>query len=227
MAVVELQKSSTRASGGRMGLTFFTTTRVQPCDNPGREHPSVRRNGRRITGAAVEAEERGNEDVANEADPIEPAERQRAQRAPQYDSEAARRRSELARDLLGRTEQMMPLVNDPALAVNIRLLRKDLAGCHDRLKDSPSESDFLSLVTLIESAIATRKWKEYTQDLLEQIHSAIDIGYRKSHVRFEDYDQVRRQFLAGSAGASPRIDLQSLNMSDVQDDEEGQATDLS
>ncbi len=199
MAVVELQKSSTRASGDRMGLAFLTTTRAQPCDNPVHEHPSVRRNGPRIlTGAVVEAEERGDEEVANEARPIGPAARQRAQRAPQYDSEAARRRSELARDLLGRTEQMMPLIGDPGLAVNIRLLKKDLAGCHDRLKDSPSESDFLSVVTLVESAIATRKWKEYTRDFLEQIRSAIDIGYRQSHVGFEDYDQVRRQFLAGS-----------------------------
>ena len=149
MAIIELQKSSTRASGDRMGLAFLTTTRAKPCDNPVHEHPSVRRNGPRIlTGAVVEAEERGDEEVANEARPIGPAARQRAQRAPQYDSEAARRRSELARDLLGRTEQMMPLIGDPGLAVNIRLLKNNFAGCHDRLKDSPSESDLPSWLRL-------------------------------------------------------------------------------
>jgi hypothetical protein len=212
MAVVELQESSIRTSGDRVGLAFFTTTRVERSDNPDREHPSLRRNGQRIlrTGAVVEAEERGNEELANEAAPLGPAGRQRAQQALEHDSEAARRRSELARDVLGRTEQMMPLIGDPALAVNIRLLKKDLAGCHDRLKGSPSESDFLSLVTLVESAIVARKWKEYTPAFLEQIRSAIDIGYRQSHIRFEDYDLVRRQFLAGSAGAGPRIDLESL-----------------
>jgi hypothetical protein len=226
MAVMELLKSSTRTLATPNCPQSYTSPGPQPQDHPeGERQPESQRYVR--TESMVAVEERGSEELSNEAGPEELPRGTTPRRQPVDDPVGARLRSELARDLLRRVEQLVPLAGDPALAANIRLLKRDLAEAHDRLKGYPSEGNFLSLVTLIESMIAQRKWREYSADLLVRLRSVVEIGYRKPQVRFEDYDLARQQLQAARISTGPRIDLQSLSMDDIEDGEEGNAPVLS
>ena len=214
-----------------MGLAFLTTTRAQPCDNPVHERPSVRRNGPRIlTGAVVEAEEHTVKEVANKARPIGPAAPAAGTACSWYDSEAARRRSELARDLLGRTERMMPLMSDVLASLSIfDCSRKTWPAATINSRTAPRRGDFLS------PGYACRVSDCYPE--VERIHAGLlgtnPLGDRHWLPAVAACRPLRtttrssRQLLAGSVGAGPRIDLESLNLSDVQDDEESQAASLS
>jgi hypothetical protein len=227
MAVMELMKSATRTFATPKEPASFTSPCPQSFDYPNGGRPASPPDSPRHnrTGAMVEHDELGNEGLSNEATPDD-SQRNKPHHEPADDPIGARLRSELARRLLYRFDQLLPLVGAPSLAANVRLLKRDLASVHDQLKAYPSEGNFLSLITLVESTIAQRKWKEYSTDLLRQLQLAVDIGYRKPHVRFEDYDMVRRQFLASQVATGPRIDLETLDWDDIEDGEEGQTTNL-
>jgi hypothetical protein len=120
------------------------------------------RNGSTVTD--IDPAEKGNEDDRNRAEAVEADDEQSVtELATVDDGEGIRVRSELARDLVNRVDALIPMVGDVALATNIQLLKRDLSRCHDALAGYPSESNFLSIVTLIESATAQKKWKQYTQ----------------------------------------------------------------
>lgn len=171
----------------------------------------------------VEPSERGEEDERNQADPLLEADQgQLASKVtPADDGEASRVRSELGRGLVQRVDQLVALVGDISLATHLQILKRDLSRCHDALKGYPSEGDFLSIVTLVESAMAQLKWKQFTRPQLDTIRQALDIGYRQVHVRFEDYEKARTLFRTNQVNATPRIDLDSLNLEDLADGEEG------
>jgi len=139
------------------------------------------------------------------------------------DGQSIRVRSELARDIRNRVDELMPLIGEVAFATEVQLLKRDLSRCHDLLRARPTETNFLSIVTLIESAMSQRKWREYTSDELELIRSAVDVGYRQANVSFSDCDAIRRQFSDGSIDTHPRIDLDVLDLDDLTDDEEKEA----
>ncbi len=172
------------------------------------------------TGLDVDPAERGDEEEKDQAGAPE-ADQGRAAKDQERieDGEGGRVRSEQARDLVQRVNQLIPLVGDVALAANIGLLKRDLSRCHNVLKDHPGESDYLSIVTLVESAMAQLKWKQYTPPQLEAIRKALDIGYRRVRVRFEDYENARTLLARNSVDATPRIDLASLNWEDIADEE--------
>jgi hypothetical protein len=134
--------------------------------------------------------------------------------------EGNRIRSELARDLVQRVNQLLPLVGDVALATYVGLLKRDLSRAHDLLKGHPSESNFLSIVTLVESTVAQLKWKQYTDSQLEAIRHVLDMGYRQVQIGFTEYETARNLFSQKSLDATPRIDLDSLSLEDLTDGEE-------
>src|SRR5207245_9263058 len=131
----------------------------------------------------------------NQATPFE-VDRGREKKEPEEieDGEGSRVRSELARDLVQRVDQLLPLVGDVSLATHIGLLKRDLSRCHDSLRDHPGESNYLSIVTLVESAMAQLKWKQYVKPQLETIRQVLDIGYHQVRVRFDDYQKARALF---------------------------------
>lgn len=184
---------------------------------PGPARPSIGAH----TAPDVDPAEMGDEDERNQ---VSIAELDRghsaAAKEPADDGEGGRVRSELARDLLHRVDQLVPLVGDVALATNIELLKRDLSRCHDVLLAHPSESDFLSIVTLVESAMNQLKWKQYTRSQLEAIRQAFDIGYRQVRVGFSDYERARTLVAANALETTPRIDLASLNWEEITDGEE-------
>lgn len=173
------------------------------------------------TGSSVEATERGEQFAKHDVGEFgRSVARSKAVEAAFVNGETVRLRSEVARDIRNRVNDLIPLVGDIAFATHLQLLKRDLSRCHDLLGSHPSEGSFLSIVTLIESAMSQLKWKEYTSEQLELIRSAADVGYRQTHVNFDDYDAIRRQFSERGIDAMPRIDLNSLSLEELTDGDE-------
>jgi hypothetical protein len=107
------------------------------------------------------------------------------------------------------------MIGDVSLATHLQLLKRDLSQCHDMLRNHPSENNFLSIVTLVESAMAQLKWKQYDRACLQAIRGAFEIGYQQVTVGFEDYEKARGLFVREHVDAAPRIDLASLSWDDV------------
>jgi hypothetical protein len=169
----------------------------------------------------VDPAERGNEEERNQAAPLE-VDRGREKKEPEAieGGEGSRVRSELARDLVQRVDQLLPLLGDVSLATHIGLLKRDLSRCHDALRNHSGESNYLSIVTLVESAMAQLKWKQYGTTQLDTIRQTLDIGYRQVRVNFGDYEKARALFSQQSVDPTPRIDLESLKWEDITDAEE-------
>lgn len=136
------------------------------------------------------------------------------------DGDAVRVRSELARDLIQRVHESLPLVGDVSLATHVNLLKRELSRCHDALKNHSSERAYLSIITLVESAMAQLKWKQYTRPQLEAICQALEIGYRQVRIDFADYEYARSLFSQQNVDATPRIDLGAVKWEDITDDDE-------
>jgi hypothetical protein len=221
MAAIETLKANRLTFGSRDEPRDLTTPRTLTREaHPEEYRPRFQRWGQLTTIAEVEPDERGKEDLRDQAlsssFEVETVEREEAY---DRDGESARLRSELARDILDRMERVIPLAGEVALPTNIELLKRDLSRCHDQLRKRPAESGFLSIVTLIESALTQRKWREFTREQFERMRSAIKVGYLQSRVTFDDYERVRRE-VADDIDTTPRISLESLSWEDVQDDEE-------
>lgn len=199
-------------------LTSPRTLLVKPRQKPA--SPAWSRYPASQTGFDVDPAEQGDEDERNQAGP---GERNQARAVKEQerieDGEGGRVRSEQARDLVQRVNQLLPLIGEVSLATHIGLLKRDLSRCHDALKDYPSESNYLSIVTLVESAMAQLKWKQYTCSQVEAIRQTLDIGYRQVRVRFEDYEKSRTLLAQKNVDATPRIDLESLKWEDLADEE--------
>lgn len=198
---------------------LLTSSRTLPT-KPRSKAAAMRPRSPLQTGLDVDPAERGDEEEQNQAGTPE-ADQRRAVKEPERieDGEGGRVRSEQARDLVQRVNQLLPLVGDVALATHIGLLKRDLSRCHDALNDHPGESNYLSIVTLVESAMAQLKWKQYTPPQLEAIRKALDIGYRQVRVRFEDYEKARTLLSRKNVDATPRINLESLKWEDIADEE--------
>lgn len=221
MAAIETLNSPTLT----ISVARESGDRTTPC--PVRDEPSTRelpqrrlgRSRTNGTAALIEPEECGDEELRNEAGPDGRFQPTKVTDTQSDDGDAARARSEVARDVLHRVDRLVPLVGDVALPVNIELLKKELSRCHDVLGHRPSESNFLSIVTLVESVISQLKWKEYDRSQLDRIASAVAVGYRQAHVTYDDYAHVRAAFADAKIDASPRICLESLDVKDLTDDE--------
>lgn len=221
MVTLEPVHQSTAASSTSADSLDLTTLRMLPSKPRKEQSTALRLRSEEQTRLEVSPSERGNEDERNKANSIE-ADEKRNGKEPQRmeDGEGSRIRSELARDLIHRVNQLLPLVGDVALATHVGLLKRDLSRGHDLLKDHPGERNFLSIVTLVESALAQLKWKQYTNSQLETIRQVLDMGYRQVRVNFNDYETARNLFSRKSVDATPRIDLDSLTLKDLTDDEE-------
>jgi len=192
---------------------------------PQREEPAFLSNAgirRGRTASAVGQEERGDpyESETNVGKSRNGVTRVETPKTEASNGHTIRIRSEVARDIRNRIDTLIPIVGQIAFATELQLLKRDLSRCHDLLRNRPSETNFVSIMTLVESAMSQRKWREYGPSPLELIRSAIDVGYRKTSVRFSDYESIRQQFSEESIDSHPRIDLASLDLSDFTDDKE-------
>lgn len=130
-------------------------------------------------------------------------------------------RADLARQLLARAERLPALLGTVPLATEVQLLKRDLSRGHNVLRASPGELSFLSVVTLVESALACLTWKQYTHEIVEALRLAFAAGTREAPFTFADYDAVRRLFEERGILTVPAVDLDSLDPEDLDDGKEG------
>ena len=129
-------------------------------------------------------------------------------------------RTDLARQLLDRVERLSALLVAVPLATEVQLLKRDLSRGHDVLR-SAGETNFLSVVTLVESALAGLTWKRYTPEVVDALRQAFGAGARQSPFTFSDYEVVRRLFKERGIPTVPPIDLEALQPEDLDEDKEG------
>jgi hypothetical protein len=130
-----------------------------------------------------------------------------------------RTRSDLAARLLARVERLPALLNTIPLATEVQLLKRDLSRGHDVLRSS-SEASFLSVVTLVESALACLTWKQYTPGVVDALRQAFSSGTRQAPFTFADYETVRQHFAARGIPTVPTVDLETLSPEDLEDGQE-------
>ena len=75
-------------------------------------------------------------------------------------------RAELARSLLAQVDRLAARVGDVSLAAEIQLLKRELVRSHPVLSVRREDNNFLSVVTLVEAALASLTWKDYTPVVL-------------------------------------------------------------
>jgi len=180
-----------------------------------------RRPGLARTASGVHSDERGDEKLrdygclrekqGDAEKPVSPVE---------DEATAVRERSEVAREVVYRIDELVPLIGEVAFVTPLQSLKRSLSRAHDVLAGRPSENVFLSVVTLMESALAQRKWKEYTKDQLLLLPTAADLTYRKTRISFDDYERLLRDFAEQFTTVGPRIDLDAFEIVDLADDEE-------
>lgn len=193
-------------------------------DKSQRPKPARRPSGPRFkiqTEPVVDPVELGDEDERNEAEPTDRGTQKKKKVVRNSPSgEAGRVRSELARGLVGRCEQLLPLVGEVSLATHLALLQRDLSKCYKSLRQHPSENNFLSIVALVEMALTGKKLREFDRAYLEAVRTALDIGYRSTHVETDSVERVRELFRTERIDTVPRIDILKLKPEDLEDDDE-------
>jgi hypothetical protein len=118
-------------------------------------------------------------------------------------------RADLARQLLARVDRLAARLGDVSLAAEIQLLKRELVRGHSILSARPEDNNYLSVVTLVEGALASRTWKGYTPGLLDALRRAFAEGAGEGEFTFEAYDAIRRDFGASGIPTGPTIDLAS------------------
>jgi hypothetical protein len=115
-------------------------------------------------------------------------------------------RADLARQFLARVDRLAPRLGDVSLAAEVQLLKRELARGHGTLSARPEDNNFLSVVTLVEAALASLNWKGYTPGVLDALRQALSSGLREGDFSFEEYDAIRRHFKASGIPTGPTID---------------------
>jgi len=126
-------------------------------------------------------------------------------------------RAELARQLLIRVDRIAPRLGDVSLAAEVQLLKRDLVRGHAVLSARPEDNNFLSVVTLVEAALASLTWKRYTPEILDALRRAFAAALHDGPFTFAEYDAIRRHFQASAIPTGPTIDLTAPNREEDED----------
>src|ERR1700733_11913164 len=97
-----------------------------------------------------------------------------------------RTRPELAKQLLARVDRLEARLGDISVAAEIQLLKRELARGHAVLSRRREDNNFLSVVTLVEAALASLTWKDYTPRVLDLLRRAFSAGNREGEFTFEE-----------------------------------------
>lgn len=131
--------------------------------------------------------------------------------------EPARNRAEIAGQLSTAISHAIAGHGSVKLAAALQILRRELSRCHDALGPFPTESDFLSIVTLVEMEIGGRNWKEISKQELEALKLAVEVGVKEPLVTFDHYNKALRRLNASGWVTGPSLDLSD---SEVSQDEQ-------
>jgi hypothetical protein len=98
-------------------------------------------------------------------------------------------------------------LGDVSLATELQLLKMELARGHAVLSAHPEDNNYLSVVTLVEAALASMTWKLYTSTVVDVLRRAFSAGIGSGLFPFEVYDAIRRDFKMAGITTGPTIDL--------------------
>jgi hypothetical protein len=135
----------------------------------------------------------------------------------QMTRQEVRSRPALARQLLARVDRLETRLGDTSLAAEIQLLKRDLARGHAVLSRLPEDNNYLSVVCLVEAALASLTWKQYTPAVLATLRRAFSAGTREGAFPFEEYDALRRHFRESDLPVGPTIHLDSPDIEEGED----------
>lgn len=127
-------------------------------------------------------------------------------------------RADLARQLLARVDRLESRLGEVSLAAEIQLLKRELSRGHAVLSGRPEDNNYLSVVCLVEAALASLTWKQYTPVVLAALRRAFAAGSREGPFPFEEYDAIRRHFREADIPVGPTIDLDSPDIEDEGED---------
>jgi hypothetical protein len=122
------------------------------------------------------------------------------------DLERPLNRADLARQLLARVDRLEARLGEVSLAAEIQLLKRNLARGHAVLSGRPEDNNYLSVVCLVEAALASLTWKQYTSVVLAALRRAFSAGTREGAFPFAEYDALRRHFRESDIPVGPTID---------------------
>jgi hypothetical protein len=115
-------------------------------------------------------------------------------------------RADLAHQLLARVDRLAPRLGEVSLAAEIQLLKRELVHGHAILSTRPEDNNYLSVVTLVEGALTSLTWKEYTPALLDALRRAFSAGVGTGEFSFARYDAIRRDFRTLGIPSGPVIE---------------------
>ncbi|MSR56248.1 MAG: hypothetical protein EXS05_01055 [Planctomycetaceae bacterium] len=104
-------------------------------------------------------------------------------------------------------------------ASDLQLLKRDLSRCHNLSKTSASDVIFQSLVTDVESSLASTGWREITASQLAVIREVIFCAYRLPGLDVAFLREAREKMTKAGIETIPRVDLLSLKIDDDSDDD--------
>lgn len=156
----------------------------------------------RKTGTRVLHTETGEDDARAET-----SGEQRLGYAATGDRPTRQRRRELADRLSRLVKRVVDSRGKVRMAADIEVLKHELSRCHEVLGGSRSESNFLSIVTLVEACLASMDWKNASKEQLAEILKALSTGRSDAYVTFEDFDHVSRVFRTSGLRTMPSFDV--------------------
>lgn len=137
----------------------------------------------------------------------------------QDDPSAPQLRRDLARRLDQELGELLVLVGTPAFAINLHRVKRTLLEGHDLLSPHRSESDFDSLLVLVELALACLPWKQLTGSHVKALQRVIRLGCGKRTIGIGDQERARKILNAARIETIPRLDLTSVEESNLKDED--------
>jgi hypothetical protein len=205
MAIILDSPFGTRVATRPRPVGAGTTPQIDPEDSGLPPEPPngalpPREPGNGKTSSVVSEEDKGD---------IEPCD------SPVFPQSAAGVPSALSTDerrkLAGRLDSLMNRVIEShgkvSMAANLQLLKRELSRCHDVLGALTYESDYLSIVTLVEANLASMDWKSATKQQLRQVEQALAVGCAESSVTFDDYTRAARRLRGSGLPTMPSFEL--------------------
>jgi hypothetical protein len=105
-----------------------------------------------------------------------------------------------------------------SLAAEVQLLKRELVRGHAILSIRPEDNNYLSVISLVEGALASLTWKGYTPGVLDAMRRAFAAGAGEGEFTFEAYDGLRRDFRASGIPTGPTVDFTSAAAEDEHED---------
>jgi hypothetical protein len=126
------------------------------------------------------------------------------------------KRQSLARRLVDCLDRLRSTSQKSKRLVESAVIKRILALCHTELRESPSEVDFLSFVTLFESAIEETTWIKLESYQLREIHKLLIQAANENRLDYNYYTTAIRVFRGNLIKSLPSFEI------DFDEDEDGE-----